>query len=251
VKNHYFGDVNDYRKYGLLRVLSHETGLRCLVAWMLTPDDGRPDGRLTQYLTHPDTWRSYDPDLFDTLRAAVSVRGIRDVDVIVSSGLLPGASFFPGIVPDQLPERTQWSDHLLAASVGHDLVFLDPDNGIEVKSKPIGCKDSSKFVCWRELNALFEKGASLLVYQHYPRRPRKEFTSALAERLSRQLGINQVITFSTSNVLFLLAPQSRHEHAMRSAAESIAEKWQGQFQVGEEATNNTSIDDTVAPFGAN
>ena len=41
MKNQYFGDVNDYRKYGLLRVLQREANLRCVVAWMLTPDDGR------------------------------------------------------------------------------------------------------------------------------------------------------------------------------------------------------------------
>jgi hypothetical protein len=40
MKNQYFGDINDYRKYGLLRML-HSTGDgRLLVAWMLTPDDG-------------------------------------------------------------------------------------------------------------------------------------------------------------------------------------------------------------------
>ena len=40
MKNQYFGDVNDYRKYGLLRALQGEGSLSTLVAWMLTPDDG-------------------------------------------------------------------------------------------------------------------------------------------------------------------------------------------------------------------
>lgn len=33
MKNQYFGDINDYRKYGLLRVLQ-STGSKLLVAWM-------------------------------------------------------------------------------------------------------------------------------------------------------------------------------------------------------------------------
>jgi len=246
VKNQYFGDVNDYRKYGLLRVLSHETGLRCLTAWMLTPNDDRPDGGFTRYLADPEKWRNYDPVLFDTLRDAVLVRGERDVAVLESSGLLPDAEFFSEIVPDQPSERASWFHRLLTVSPDNGLVFLDPDNGIEVMSKPIGSKGSSKHVYWRELAALFQQGASLLVYQHFPRRQRDEFTAELATRLSRELGISRVLTFSTSNVLFLLAPQPRHELGLCVSAESVARNWQGQFLVGDgPAEHVASVDEAT------
>jgi hypothetical protein len=45
MKHQYFGDINDYRKYGLLRALQSSSLGGLLVAWMLTPDDGGPDGR--------------------------------------------------------------------------------------------------------------------------------------------------------------------------------------------------------------
>ena len=45
MKDQYFGDVNDFRKYGLLRLLTLQDGLRLGVCWMLTAPDGRPDGR--------------------------------------------------------------------------------------------------------------------------------------------------------------------------------------------------------------
>jgi hypothetical protein len=44
VKNQYFGDISDYRKYDLLRALAVVGGLKIGVAWMLTPEDGRTDG---------------------------------------------------------------------------------------------------------------------------------------------------------------------------------------------------------------
>ena len=50
MKNQYFGDINDYRKYGLLRALQSNGDGRLLVAWMLTPDDGGPDGGFRTYL---------------------------------------------------------------------------------------------------------------------------------------------------------------------------------------------------------
>jgi hypothetical protein len=50
LKNQYFGDINDYRKYGLLRILQSKGNSRLLVAWMLTPDDGSPQGGFRSYL---------------------------------------------------------------------------------------------------------------------------------------------------------------------------------------------------------
>ena len=55
MKNQYFGDINDYRKYGLLRTLQSTGSGRLLVAWMLTPDDGSRDGGFRSYLL-PQRW---------------------------------------------------------------------------------------------------------------------------------------------------------------------------------------------------
>jgi hypothetical protein len=41
VRNQFFGDINDYHKYGLLRALSGDGDLKVGVCWMLTPDDVR------------------------------------------------------------------------------------------------------------------------------------------------------------------------------------------------------------------
>jgi hypothetical protein len=51
---------------------------------------------------------------------------------------------------------------------GRDLVFFDPDNGIEVLSKPCGGRDSSKYVYWDELQETYRSGQSVLVYQIFP-----------------------------------------------------------------------------------
>ena len=38
MKDQYFGDINDYRKYGILRALQSKGQRTLLVAWMLTPE---------------------------------------------------------------------------------------------------------------------------------------------------------------------------------------------------------------------
>ena len=53
LKSQYFGDIYDYRKFGLIRALQVEAQLQVLVAWMLTPNDQRRDGELRSYLREP------------------------------------------------------------------------------------------------------------------------------------------------------------------------------------------------------
>ena len=48
MKNQYVGDIRDYGKYALLRALAAQYSIG--LNWYLTPDDGRPDGKLTNYL---------------------------------------------------------------------------------------------------------------------------------------------------------------------------------------------------------
>jgi hypothetical protein len=38
-KSQYYGDINDYRKYGLLRIRSGVGALRTAACWRLTEDD--------------------------------------------------------------------------------------------------------------------------------------------------------------------------------------------------------------------
>jgi hypothetical protein len=49
MKNQYFGDINDYRKYGLLRAFA-EAHLSVGVCWLLTADDAGGDGELRRLL---------------------------------------------------------------------------------------------------------------------------------------------------------------------------------------------------------
>ncbi len=98
MKDQYFGDVNDYRKYGLLRTLLSETGLSHTLCWMLTPSDGRSDGKFVDYLESPDRWQHLDPILFEFLHGTVHKNGLRAVAEIEQSPLLPHTTYHSPIV---------------------------------------------------------------------------------------------------------------------------------------------------------
>lgn len=231
MKDQYFGDINDYRKYGLLRALQSEGTGRLLVAWMLTPDDGGPDGSRRTYLDRPEEWARFDPALYAGLVALLPTGVAPRVALLEPTGLLPHASFYSAVVPDARAERDIWREALLRAAAGVDLVFLDPDNGLEVPSRPVGRKGSAKYVTWQEIRELWAGGCSLLLYQHFRREPYADFAVRLAAELQGRTGASFVQVFRTPHVLFLLAAQRRHIPAFRKAIAHALPRWGGQIGV--------------------
>jgi hypothetical protein len=224
MKNQYCGDVHDYRKYGLLRHLIRSGFKRPLVVWMLTPDDRSRDGRFRSYLSKPERYRQFDPVLFDLLRDEAS-EGPASVDLIQRIGVLEVASFHAGEVPDSRIGRTEGRAMMHSKAKAADLVFFDPDNGLEVKSKPVGRKGSSKYLFWEELTGVWRNGSSVVVYQHLSRIKRKVLESRLADELSSRTGAANVEVFRSPNVLFLFAAQDHHAKCFRNALSSLSESF--------------------------
>jgi hypothetical protein len=231
MKDQYFGDVNDFRKYGLLRALERASHLALGVCWFLTPDDGGADGQLRRYLSAPSRWRHHDPALYDKLQRLARADIQPSVSLAREWDLIPEATYFGGLVPDNRPGRLAYIGEARRA-LGHcDLVFVDPDNGIEVPSTSFGARGSSKYVYWSELQALYAQGHSLLIYQHYPRVVRERFVPFLTDRLVERLPGSTVVAFSTPYVVFLLAHQPRHSAALGAAVDPVRRQWSGQIAV--------------------
>jgi hypothetical protein len=105
MKVQYFGDVNDFRKFALLRTLSEAGRFRVGVCWMLTVADGSGHGDNRGYLRQVDQWRRYDPALFDALALAPAMPTIEDLRRVENEALIPDATFFNDLTPDALVER--------------------------------------------------------------------------------------------------------------------------------------------------
>ena len=84
MKNQYFGDVNDFQKYAILRLLAVNGSLKIGICWMLTADDQGNDGNLTAYLTQANLWKAYDPTLLEFLHQNVHLENRRDVKILES-----------------------------------------------------------------------------------------------------------------------------------------------------------------------
>ena len=204
MKHQYVGDINDYRKYALLRALSLGGANRIGVCWMLTPDDGGKDGNKLTYLDQPDRHRYFDPELFDILAHAAGEPDRRRLQTIEDSGAVAGALYYNETLPDDVAGRAAFMERCASEFRDADLVFFDPDNGLEVSSLSKGRKNSSKYLYLDEVAAFYEAGKSLLIYQHFPRVERTAFLASCTRRLRGVAPGCAVWAFTTSHVVFLL-----------------------------------------------
>ena len=210
VKVQYFGDVNDYRKFALLRLLSRQ--FKIGVCWMLTEPDGSAQGANRSYLKQPKVWSGYDPELFELLKKVPETPQLPDLQRIEADGIVPGATFFNEFVPNSRTERDTYHTRCMDAFADRNLVFFDPDNGLEVKSAK--GKKRSKYVLLNEVANHYEAGRSVLFYQHHGKTlPHKAFVEQKAAKLRAVLADASVSAFDTPHVVFLLA--ARPEHAKR------------------------------------
>jgi len=238
VKNQYFGDINDYLKYGLVRLLTGRSRLSTAVCWMLTPDDGRSDGQRISYLYYPLLWGHYDPELYNSLREIITHKNVRTVYQAENAGIVPGACCFADYIPDDALQRAEYFKSFMNISQCFDLIFFDPDNGIEVKSKPLGNKGSSKYLYWKEITASFFTGHSVLIYQHFPRIQRDLFIERTALLLAKRTGVSAVYSFRTAYVVFFLAPWHNHDDYVAAAAASVESVWDRHFTTKKHVFNN-------------
>lgn len=215
MKNQYVGDQNDFVKYLLLRLCAGVFE-EILVAWMLTQADGRGDGAKIGYLNLPD-WREADPALLDGLAELVA-SGNRTLAAVESSELLPRATFFSEPLPLDEAARAAYFESIIAAAGPESLVFFDPDNGLEVASAPKKKRGAEKYVYLDELSPFAKAGASLLIYQHFPRVQREPYIEASLARLRTILGPgHETFAARTSHVGFLFAVTEPRGRRLRKA----------------------------------
>ena len=220
MKNQYFGDRRDYLKYSLIRALGCE--LSVAVCWLLTDDDQSKEGGKTDYLCQPDKWRKYDPPVYDFLRGHVRPEE-RCIDVLEEGGLLGDkCRFFSCKVPSDGLGRYEYFEEFIQFADGADLVFFDPDIGIEPPSSR-----GPQYVQWYELALCFSRGHSLLIYQHFGRQKHDQFVESQAEELARLGNADRVFAFYDDAAVFFLVAQHDHTESLDRAKAKVEDRWHG------------------------
>ena len=260
MQDRYTGDVGDFGKYGLLRQLCglHDSEaaqpLKLGVVWY-RPDpasvinDPLDDGKHTTYLCpkHEKQFKPCDPPLYDALREIVECNS-RCVEAVERAGLLgPDAVFHAARVPGPPPRargeartvgRQRWVKDALEATAGCDVVFLDPDNGLEPKGAPITSAKAPKYAYREEVGKWSKRGQSLVIYHHLGRnRPHRDQIAGWLERLRNEFEPHDIFALrfrrGTSRAFFVLAT-AEHTPTLRERAKALtAAPWSKHFDLHE------------------
>ena len=128
-----FGSIGDLVKLAFLRHL--QEGRHLAVCWCLTGQGANrplPEKHFA-YLKRPDEFRYLALEIFDTLKSVVegATLGSGYITAMEASGLLNGAVFHHEQVPRRAALRKNWMASLVDSVSEADLIFLDPDNGMQ------------------------------------------------------------------------------------------------------------------------
>ena len=228
MKDQYFGDFGDYQKFSLLKALRDIGEFKITVHWMKTRDDDGKDGMRITYLENPVTWGSYDKEIFDFIKEHVK-RGRRDLSLFEKSAHATGMQFVSDIL--EVGRERLWLLEKIQKDKFSDLIFFDPDNGIEVKST--NGRNRHKYVLWDEIDCAYGLGKSVLVYQHFPMTNRDMF---IREKLGdfEQRFPCTIFAIKVKHSVYFLIAKKKHATNIHKALTSYADIWRGLVSVKKE-----------------
>lgn len=231
MQNKYVGDIGDFGKYGLLRwlcgVTSRDLGrhLRLGVVWYLNKEDNNDDGKLRDYLKENQaSFSQCDIELFNTLKPTLKEKH-RSIDFFRRNPvILPGAKFYGECVHRYSGRirRGEWLQDALTQMAGCDLIFVDPDNGISLASRP---QYSAKHAYLCELMTFMQhgEGKSLVIYHHAPRVTASEEISRISRELhdALKLPVRSFWYHRGTARFYFLVMHPNHERVLRTRLESF------------------------------
>jgi hypothetical protein len=252
MQNRFVGDIGDFGKYGLLNFICRngeksKERFRLGINWYLfQPDPNDREMRLDHgnfigYLKpsriNEQKFRTCDPNLYCKLQTIVDAN-IRKVSTIEKINILPsGTCFFSKLISynytkdkeNRLRYRDSWIDESLNMLSSCNLIFYDPDNGIEIESVKKHHKRAGKYVFYDEISNYYNKCKSLIIYNHRSMEENDNYLRRF-RKISERIAVNTKIyylRFHRFNVRdYVFIPQQKHEEILLLKVEKfLSSEW--------------------------
>ena len=251
MQDKYAGDIGDFGKYGLLHELSKQAGgkISLGINWFYATHEeiANSDGNHIAYLSKTNKaktrFRSCFPNLYDKLSTIV-YQNRRSIAEIEASKILPeGTIFYSAAIPhsgdtaaEMVALRQAWFEESLSQLDQADIIFLDPDNGIQIDPSKKEKPTAVKYVFTDEIETYYGLGKSLIIYNHRDRRPREEYERKILinRKYVRSPSDIKVLRFKRVSVRdFIFLIQERHrdlmnrtiDHLTSPPCDFLFEKW--------------------------
>lgn len=222
MQDRHAGDIGDYGKFGLLKALQAEGFCLGINWYKATPTTKKEEENDDGKHRIAERYDACDPALAETLRA-ISISPERSIEALQQAALLDAARTVYYSEEVTVDRRAQWHADALQALEDCDLVFLDSDNGLLVKSVGRHSAKSVKYVFDEELNDYFARGQSVVLYNHRARKPAAQYFRALADRCTALPAAKGkpicALTFPKGTIrdYLLIAANPNHAHRIHQA----------------------------------
>jgi hypothetical protein len=172
VQDRYAGDIGDFSKFALARVLHGHLGGPTGLIWYRFPDEvHNNDGRHIDYLPKLP-WIIADPSLIQKLKSVID-GGSRTIRSLVDQQILPPDTIYfdEAIHPlsDPLWSRSRWFERASESVKGCTTVVVDPDNGIAGVNHSSRSRKGGKHITLEEISGLAGNHDCLMIYHHFDR----------------------------------------------------------------------------------
>ena len=133
-----------------------------------------------------------------------------------------------------LPESIQKGMKALESA---SLIFMDPDNGLRVKSVGKRSVRSVKYAFYEEVREFIKAGKSVLVYNHRSRKPEAQYFSDIEDRIVKETEVQKDmilgITFPRSSIrdYFAIPACTQHYEMFKAAFSDMLQSEWGQLGV--------------------
>ena len=231
MQDRYAGDIGDYGKIGLLKALQAQ-GLSIGVNWYLVEPmdtERKSDGTYKQedgkYLI-PEKLQVCDTLLAEKL-TKIAKSDHRSIRSLEQGNFILNARYYSE--PVSVAGREEWHKKALDLLNDLDIVFVDPDNGMLVKSVGKKSVKSVKYTFYEEVRDYVRRGQSVLIYNHRSRKQETQYFHEICYKLQEATGITETdilkITFPKCSVRdYLAVPASMEQREKIETAFTAMER---------------------------
>ena len=231
MQDRYAGDIGDFGKIGLLKALRAQ-GLSIGVNWYLVEPmdtERKSDGTYKQedgkYLI-PEKLQVCDTLLAEKL-TKIAKSDHRSIRSLEQGNFILNARYYSE--PVSVAGREEWHKKALDLLNDLDIVFVDPDNGMLVKSVGKKSVKSVKYTFYEEVRDYVRRGQSVLIYNHRSRKQETQYFHEICYKLQEATGITETdilkITFPKCSVRdYLAVPASMEQREKIETAFTAMER---------------------------
>ena len=224
MKNQYFGDNRDLFKYDLVyRVMEADLVNHFTFIPMLTRNEDKKHGQ--ECNRDEAKAGTENEELMSFLDGCVKEgrRYIKQLECFFAQRAVNMTIYCGKDKYFSHERRQEYFERIGDGLLSESLVLVDPDIGLEVK------RSREEHILYREVKDLYERmdrASILMIYQHFPRKPRQQYLNTRFEDLKEKITGDWPICVDDNEIIFFFLTKNKSlEESLTEVIGDYAERY--------------------------